>query len=58
MQIAFRLEFVNVKVENVANPEEEFAFTTCELVPQPLTVAVTWTVDPPGAKLAPEGSMS
>jgi hypothetical protein len=57
VQIAFRLEFVNVKVEKVANPEE-FAFTTCELVPQPLTVAVTWTVDPPGAKLVPEGSMS
>jgi hypothetical protein len=40
VQTALRFEFAKVKVEKVANPVE-LAFTVCELVPQPLTVAVT-----------------
>ena len=57
VQTALRVELAKVKLEKVANPEE-LAFTVWLFVPQPLTVAVTETVVPPGAKLAPDGSIN
>ena len=38
---------MKLRVEKVTSPVE-LAFTTCELLPQPLTVAVTWTIVAPG----------
>jgi hypothetical protein len=47
VHVAFKVAWVKLRVENVTTPVE-LAFTICELLPQPLTVAVTDTTVAPG----------